>query len=468
MAALAGALRVLFGPALVGYDGMYSLVWGRDLAEGRLPDFTAPTAPTPHPLANVVAAPLSLLGEHAVTALTAGSFLAFAVAAFAAFDLGRTLLAAPVGALFAALLLTRDHLIFATLQSLVDVPFIALVLCAAALEARRPGRGAAVLTLLILAGLLRPEGWLLSGGYALWLAYRRQGGRRRASVLLAGAAAPLIWGGFDLVVTGDPLYSLHGTQQLAERLARPRGFGTSLTSTSTYLAYVVRQPWLVAGIFGLVVSARIFASESILPLAILVCGLGSFVALGVADLPLLTRYLLLPAVTLCYFAAVAGFGWVVHRDLGWRRRAWLAAAGALAVAGLIGAPRQLERIGNVTAAAQTRIELQSQLADLATGAAAEPVLASCAPIYAPSSLAVPLVIYLTGRPASVVRSLGTGVPRGGALITATDPTVDRQFVLDPREPRYPVISTPPGFRRVAVNAAFVLSERCVPGGQGAR
>jgi len=460
VAALAGALRLLYGPALVGYDGMYSLVWGRDLAEGRLPDFTAPTAPTPHPLANLVAAPLSLLGEHALTVLTALSFVAFAAAALAAFDFGRSLLAAPVGALFAALLLTRDHLIFATLQSLVDIPFIALVLSAAALEARKLGRGTAVLTLLILAGLLRPEGWLLSGGYALWLAYRSEGGRARATVLVAGAAAPLIWCVFDLAVTGDPFYSLHGTQELAERLARPRGFGTSLTSTSAYLGYVVRQPWLIAGIFGLVVGARVFASQSILPLAILVCGLGSFVALGVAHLPLLTRYLLLPAVTLCYFAAVAGLGWLVYRDHGWGRRAWMAAAGALAIAGLIGAPRQVERIDNVTAAARTRIELQDRLQDLVAGAAAEPVLARCAQIYASSSLAVPLVIYATGRPAAVVRSVGTVLPRGGALITATNPTVDRRFILDPREARYRVIATPPGFGRVTGNAAFVLSERC--------
>ena len=43
----------------------------------------------------------------------------------------------------------------------VDVPFLALVLAAATLEAARPRRGLPVLALLAVAGLLRPEAWLL-------------------------------------------------------------------------------------------------------------------------------------------------------------------------------------------------------------------------------------------------------------------------------------------------------------------
>lgn len=121
---------------------------------------------------------------------------------------------------------------------------------------------------------------------------------------------------------------------------------------------------------------------------------------------------------------------------------------------------QVERIDNVTAATQARNGLQDQLDELLAGAAAKRALVGCDQIHAPSSLAVPLVIYATGRPAAAVRSVGTPLPRGGALITATNPTVDRRFILDPREPRYRVIATPQGFRRVTGNGAFVLSERC--------
>ena len=51
-----------------------------------------------------------------------------------------------------------------------DIPFAALVIGAVLLEAQRSRRGVPVLALLALAGLLRPEAWLLAGVYWLWLA----------------------------------------------------------------------------------------------------------------------------------------------------------------------------------------------------------------------------------------------------------------------------------------------------------
>jgi hypothetical protein len=73
--ALAVALRLLHGPGHIGYDAIWALLWGRQLARGEIPDFEAPIAPTPHPLANLVSAPLSLLGyDAAITAVLALSW----------------------------------------------------------------------------------------------------------------------------------------------------------------------------------------------------------------------------------------------------------------------------------------------------------------------------------------------------------------------------------------------------------
>ena len=41
---------LLIGTGFLNYDTAYSLLWGGDLAHGRLPDFDVPLAPTPHPL----------------------------------------------------------------------------------------------------------------------------------------------------------------------------------------------------------------------------------------------------------------------------------------------------------------------------------------------------------------------------------------------------------------------------------
>jgi hypothetical protein len=55
--------------------------------------------------------------------------------------------------------------------------------------------------LLALAGLLRPEAWLLAAVYGVLT-------RRPALALLA----PVLWLGFDLLLTGAPLFSLAGTR----------------------------------------------------------------------------------------------------------------------------------------------------------------------------------------------------------------------------------------------------------------
>ena len=57
------ALRLLAGPGLVNYDTLYTLVWGRQLAHGELPDLEVAIAPTPHPLANLAAVLLSPLSS---------------------------------------------------------------------------------------------------------------------------------------------------------------------------------------------------------------------------------------------------------------------------------------------------------------------------------------------------------------------------------------------------------------------
>ena len=49
------------GRGLVNYDTLYTLVWGRDLAGGELPDYDVSLAPTPHPLATLAAALLAPL-----------------------------------------------------------------------------------------------------------------------------------------------------------------------------------------------------------------------------------------------------------------------------------------------------------------------------------------------------------------------------------------------------------------------
>ena len=115
------------------------------------------------------------------------------------------------------------------MRAYVDVPYLLLVLGALILETRRRRAGAPVLALLALAGLLRPEAWVFSGLYWLYLALAR---RRRTSALrtpragLTGAdrrVAPPIWVASDWLITGDALWSLTNTRHTAVTLGRETG-----------------------------------------------------------------------------------------------------------------------------------------------------------------------------------------------------------------------------------------------------
>ena len=119
------------------------------------------------------------------------------------------------------LLLTRFDFGFLAARGYIDIPYMALVMWAAVLEARAPRRGAPVLVLLALAGMLRPEAWVLAGLYWLWVAWRASW-RQRALYAALAALGPLVWTATDFIVTGDPLFSLLYTSGSAEDLGRQR------------------------------------------------------------------------------------------------------------------------------------------------------------------------------------------------------------------------------------------------------
>ncbi len=219
--ALAAVVAWALVPTYPDYDAYHHLVWGRDLTAGVTPGFEDPFAPTPHPLYLGLAAVLSLAGDHADRLLVLVTVLSLVALVAGAFSLGRSLFgtaAAYLGAFFVA---SSFAFLLYAVRAYVDVPFLALVVWAAVLEAERR-RGAA--GLLLLAGLLRPEAWILAGLLWLWRWPGATAGRRiRGAVLVA--LAPVLWALVDLWVTGDALHSLHATSDLAGELGRERGVG---------------------------------------------------------------------------------------------------------------------------------------------------------------------------------------------------------------------------------------------------
>jgi hypothetical protein len=428
-AGLGVLLWLAYGLGFVGYDGAYALLWGRDLAEARLPGYDVVGAPTPHPLAVILAALLAPLRDAALPAMAALWLAAFAAAGVAAWRLGRALFSAAVGGLFALLLLTRDFFVNGVHQALVEVPFIALVLWALALEATRPRSGTPVLVLLAASGLLRPEGWVLAGAYGLYLV-PRQGGRERALTVALVAVAPLTWLATDLIVTGDALHSLHHTQSGAERLDRPRDLDVAFQAIPDYLGEVLHSPAIWGGLAGLVLGTWLLFERAALPAIVLAIGLASFLVLGVAQVPVLPRYFYVPAGMLALFCAVAVFGWVSLPGDSRARRPWMAAGLALAVALVASAPRERERLAGVRRASLERVALQGDLRDLLRRPSVRAWLRACPPLQVRDGRVVPLVALWTGRRAGQ-DTLVPRPPRAG-LFLGPPPQDRRPYTLDPR------------------------------------
>src|SRR5918997_2387726 len=108
---VAAAVFAFFGHAFLNYDSFYALVWGDDLAHGRTPQYDTPVAPTPHPLANLVGALRSPLGDHAETAFLVIVIVSIGALVVGIFRLRQTLFSTAVGVLAAAIVVTRVPLL---------------------------------------------------------------------------------------------------------------------------------------------------------------------------------------------------------------------------------------------------------------------------------------------------------------------------------------------------------------------
>src|SRR5215217_2408025 len=288
-AAIGALIWALYGSGNVGYDTYYALIWGDQLSEGTLPTYEAPRSPTPHPLANLVGLVLTPLGNLADDAMIVITLLSFGALAVAAFALGRALVGCLVGAVFAVVLLTRPLLVEQALSTSIDIPFLALVLWAAAVEVRRRGSWLPVLVILGVAGLLRPEAWGLSAAYLVY-AWRIVPPEARARMIGLVAAAPAIWIGSDLIITGNPRWSFESARETAERTGTPGGITQTISWAGRAFKAVLHPVFAVGAVAGVLLALRFYGRRALVPLAVLALGATSFLLIGFAGLPLITRY----------------------------------------------------------------------------------------------------------------------------------------------------------------------------------
>jgi hypothetical protein len=441
----------LVGRGLVNYDTVYALVWGRDLTHGKLPDYDVSLAPTAHPLATLAGAVLSVLGASgAIDATIVLAFVFLGALGWITYRLGEAWINPAAGALAAAIVLTRQPVLDFGARAYVDIPYLALVLGALLVETRRRRAGAPVLALLGLAGLIRPEAWLFSVAYLAWLWH---GGVRDPRLWALAAAAPLLWALGDLAVTGDPLHSLTGTRDTAQRLQRITGLDDVPGTVPRRLGEILREPVLFGAAGGGLLALAFLRARVGLGAAAGVVALLAFCVLAAAGLPILGRYLLAPAVILAVFCGAGAFGWAeLPHGHPWRRRwAWFGAATLIGLVAFI--PAQANRVGDLRAALRIQDAIQDDLHALT------PRL-RCTPVTVPNHRPVPLLaLWLDVDPERIAVAQEQR-PRRGSYVVPSTARVARRYILDPRDvdPRIP--PPPPGFRPVGANASWRAYARC--------
>ncbi|EHN11285.1 hypothetical protein PAI11_18390 [Patulibacter medicamentivorans] len=383
-AAIGVAVWLLLGrTAFVNYDSAWSLDWMRQLlAGGSRPDLERLFSPTPHPLSDLlsgVLVPFSdgggpAVGHGAETVLIALALFWLGALGVVTYRLGEAWFGVGAGIVAAILVLTREPVLSYGLRTYLDLPYAVFLLLALLAETRRPRNGLRTLGWITLAGLLRPEAWLLAAayvGYLLVVQVREAGSsaagtpddgrpatddrtdpgptadaaatdaggllraaprerlvgwwrvvdRRQLALLVAIAAiAPLGWIVEGLVLAGDPLQALTGTQQNAADLDRVTGVGSAITVMPRRLGEIVREPVLLAAFGGVILSLLLLRRRALLGVAATIAAGIAFFLLAAAGLPLLTRYLVFPGTLLVLFAAAGLLGWRrLDRDHRWRR-----------------------------------------------------------------------------------------------------------------------------------------------------
>jgi hypothetical protein len=494
LAIAAGAvlLRVIAGVGFANYDTLYALVWGQQLTHGQTPQYGIPIAPTPHPLVEALGFVLAPLGPHAMTTIAVAlGFLALSACAWAVYRLGALWFTRPAGALAAAILITRVPILSYGVRAYVDVPYLLLALGALIVETRRPRAGAPVLALLAVAGLLRPEAWVFSGLYWLYLALpliraRRLGIRDRATapVPVAGSgregdgvegervglrtprelaqlapivvAAPAIWVASDWLITGHPLWSLTNTRQTALTLGRETGIAKVPEWIPRRVGAILGPAVLAGAALGGVLTLLWTARRARLGAVAGVAAVIVFAAFASAGLPIDERYAFLIAAILCVFYGAAVCGWTLLQREDPRRRWWMAGAALLVLALIVTAPSQYRvahrELGNL--ARQQRI--QDDLVALVRDGAIAP---RCEPVGVPNHAPIPLLALWLKSPPGEIRSAQVQPIAYGTYVEPADAEVRREYILDPSERAHPV-AVPAGFTETRASRSWLIFERC--------
>jgi len=443
-------LKLVYGPWYLNYDARYALLWARDLVRGVTPEYTADFAPTPHPLETAVSILATPFGDGGDGLMLWLILLAFGLLTWLTYRLGAELFNPWVGIVAALVVVSRPALERDALLGYQDTAFAVLIVLAVLLEARRRRRGEAVLGLLAVAGLMRPEAWVLGGLYFLWM-WPAADTRRRIGLAALTALAPVVWAASDWAVTGDPLHSLHGTADLAEAVDRRRDVVDAPYWALQYYGYALREPVVIGLPIGLFFAWRFRRREALLPLAVVVAMTLVFMIGPIFGLPLIGRYVRTSSVLLTLFYGLAVAGWLLLHDPRERRRwKWIGiGAAALSLAFL---PWHVGMLGDIERRIDRDGEMYTALRETARAPEVRRAVAECGgAISAADHRPLPHLRYWLGTdPGTVGTVANRASPLRDVLLLPRRVPLMRRFYQE----NFPRLEPPPGYEEIYRNAAW--------------
>lgn len=476
LAIVVGALLlwVITGVGFVNYDTLYGLVWGQQLSRGETPQYGLPIAPTPHPLVEVLGVPLAPLGASTSIDITVAlGFLALSACGWVLYRLGSAWFGRGAGVVAALILLTRVPVLSYGVRAYVDIPYLLLVLSALLVETRRRYAGAPVLVLLGLAGLLRPEAWVFSGVYWIYLAMaasrsdpdsQSPQARTRAKLAwlaLLAAAAPVFWVLSDLLVTGNAMWSLTNTKHTAAELGRETGIAKVPQYIPRRIGEILRPPVLVGAALGGAFSLLWLREKARLGAIVGVLAVIVFAAFAAFGLPINTRYAFLAGAILCLFCGAGVFGWSALPKGDPRRLPWMVAGGVVLLALVATLPGQVHSAKREMTKLARQQSIQDDLLALVSSKA---IALKCGPVGVPNHAPIPLLaLYLKAQPSLVVSAEASSAEgkqlEEGTYVDPASVEVEREYILDPRDPHL-AVSIPPGFVAARSNRSWLLFTHC--------
>jgi hypothetical protein len=269
----------------------------------------------------------------------------------------------------------------------------------------------------------------------------------------------VLWALSDLIIAGSQLHSLTGTRDTARELRRITGLDDVPGTVPRRIGEILREPVLVGAAGGLVFAWLWLRERALTALAVAAVALAAFCVLAATGLPILGRYLLLPATIGAILCGAGAFGWMALPRGDSRRRPW-AWFGALTLVLLVAfTPAQVDRVRALRSALERQDSIQDDLRALVE---TPPGLISrdCRPIAAPNHRPVPLLALWLDLPPQQVRSLQQGPIARGAYARPATAGVAHDYILDPRDLRQVVAAPPPGFRLTGGNESWLVYARC--------